>query len=111
MVKETVTDKLVKQEYYLLGKKLDAEYAKHFPHKSATPDLWSRMQHVDDKLTEELSKRPLSRSQITNLGNRAFKALRATMVKVAKTVEQPQFQEQVHIDTGKMKMIPRVEDE
>ena len=102
----TVTDKLCKQAFARLQKELDDEYARRFPYVSATDAFWTRLDHVDRKLTETLKQRPLTRAEIASLGARAFKALRATMLKVAKTITQPQFRECTDAKTGKVRRIP-----
>lgn len=104
-----LTNSLVKLASYQLDKKLEAEYERGFPHIGAPPAFFDRLDLVDTKLTEALAKRPLTRAEITSLGDRAFKSLRTSMLKHAKTITQPKFQELVHIQTGKTRLIPRVD--
>jgi hypothetical protein len=101
-----VTDKLCRRVFVRLAKKLETEYEGHFPYVSAGDAFFDRLNHVEAKLHQALEQRPLTRAEIDSLELRAFKALRATMVKVAKTVTQPQFREAIDLETGKTRLIP-----
>lgn len=105
-MKQTVTDKLVKQAIFLLGRRLEGEYEKHFPHRTAGDEFFDRLTVVETKLSTVLEKRPLTKAEINSLSDRAYKSLRATMVKVAKTVKQPRFVEAINIATGEVRLIP-----
>ena len=102
-----LTNSLVKLAFFQLSKKLEAEYDLSFPHIGAPQAFFDRLDVVDTKLTEAMAKRPLTRAEVNSLGDRAFKALRSSMLKHAATITQPQFQECVDIETGKTRMIPR----
>lgn len=102
----TVTDKLCRRVFTRLAKKLETEYEGHFPYVSAGDEFFDRLSHVEAKLHQALEERPLTRAKIDSLELRAFKSLRATMMKVAKTVTQPQYREATHIMTGKTRLIP-----
>ena len=102
----TVTDKLVKQAKFLLMKKLEEEYERHFPYVTAGDEFFARLGLVEMKLAKALEKRPLTKAEINSLGDRAYKSLRATMLKIAKTVKQPQFVEATNIETGAVRLIP-----
>lgn len=102
----TVTDKLCRRAFVRLAKKLETEYKAHFPHVSAGDAFFDRLTEVELKLHQVLEYRPLTRAKIDSLELRAFKALRATMVTVAKTVAQPQYRECTDIQTGEVRLIP-----
>lgn len=105
MSKVTVTDKLCLQACFLLVKKLEKEYEQNFPNRPATDAFWKRLDEVEAKFMGALGKRPLTKAAINSLGDRAFKALRATMVNVATTVAQPRYREATNVDTGAVRMI------
>lgn len=105
----TVTDKLCRRLFVRLAKKLEDEYEGHFPYVSAGDAFFDRLTKVEGQLHQALEKRPLTRAAIDSMELRAFKALRATMVKVAKTVTQPQFREATNIETGETRLIPEYE--
>ena len=100
----TVTDKLCRRCFTRLAKKLADEYEGHFPYTSAGDAFFDRLTEVELKLHQALEQRPLTQAKIDSLELRAFKALRATMVKVAKTVTQPRVA--TDIETGKTRLIP-----
>jgi len=101
-----VTDKLCRRAFTRLAKKLEGEYEGHFPYVSAGNVFFDRLAHVETKLHQALAKRPITRAEIDSLELRAFKSLRATMVKVAKTVTQPKYREATNIETGETRLIP-----
>lgn len=102
----TVTDKLVKQAKFLLGRRLESEYEKHFPHYTAGNEFFDRLMVVETKLATVLGKRPITKAEINSLADRAYKSLRSTMMKIAKKIKQPQFMEAINIATGEVRLIP-----
>jgi hypothetical protein len=102
----TVTDKLVKQAKFLLGRKLEAEYERHFPYITAGDEFFDRLTVVETKLATVLEKRPITKAEINSMGDRAFKSLRSIMLKIAKTIKQPQFVEATNMETGAVRLIP-----
>lgn len=103
---KTVTDKLVRQACFLLVKKLEGEYERHFPYVTAGDVFFDRLTVVEGKLLGALEKRPITKAEINSLADRAYKSLRSTMVKVAATVVQPKFVEATNIETGAVRLIP-----
>lgn len=102
----TVTDKLVKQAKFLLVRKLEEEYEHHFPYITAGDEFFDRLTLVETKLDTVFEKRPITKAEINSMADRAYKSLRATMMKVAKTVKQPRFRECTDAMTGKVRLIP-----
>lgn len=102
----TVTDKRVKQAVYLFALRVEKEYGQHFPIRTAGDAFFDRLAVVEERLIAALEKRPITKAEINSLADRAFKALRATMLKTAETVKQPRFIEQINLGTGESKMIP-----
>lgn len=88
-----------------LARKLGAEYDRIFPYVSASEEFFDRLRHVDLKLSLMLLKRPITRAEINALGMRAFKSLRASMLKDAKENPQPNYQEATNIETGEERLI------
>ncbi len=103
----SVTDRYVKAAIRRMAKKLENVYEDNFPHLPAGDEFWDRLSDIDTKLTDKLAKRPLARTQIDDLNNRAFKVLQKLLVAHAATIEQPQFRECVHIETGTTRLIPK----
>ena len=102
----TVTDKLVKQAKFLLVRKLEEEYERHFPYITAGDAFFDRLTLVETKLDTVFEKRPITKAEINSMADRAYKSLRATMMKVAKTVKQPKYVEATDIKTGEVRLIP-----
>ncbi len=105
--KKTVTDNRCRQAVRKFTRRLEQEYGRLFPYIPATEELWERLRGIDEKLTKGLARRPLTPAEITSLGERAYKALRHTMLEVAKAIKQPSYQDCVHIETGEVRPWPR----
>lgn len=106
---ETITDKLCRHAQHRLAKRLEVEYEKHFPYVGAGDEFFVYLDKWEARVMERLAKRPLTRAEVNSIEASAFKAIRAKMLAIAPTVEQPQFQECVNIATGETRLIPKVE--
>lgn len=104
----TITDKLCRLAFSRLSDRAAAEYEKLFPHRQSTDDFFAYLERWDAKVSEDLRKRPLTRSEVQIIEEKAFKAIRAKMH--GSQVEQPRMQEAVDITTGKVRLIPRERD-
>lgn len=104
--KKTVTDNRCQQALRKFTRTLEKEYERMFPHIPATEELWERLGGIDEKLTKALARRPLTPAEIRSFGDRAYKALRQTMLKVAKSIKQPRYVDCVHIETRQVRPWP-----
>ena len=101
----SLSDSLVKQACASLARKVEAEYNRVFPYVSASQEFFFTLSRVDIKLTAMWSKRPITRAEINALEMRAFKSLRASMLKDAKENPQPNYQKATNIETGEVRLV------
>lgn len=103
-VKRTVTDKRVDQAIARLAKKIEAEYDKCCAHEPAGDEWFAQLDRAELKVHEMLAKRPISSAEITSIVERAFKALRKTLLAAKR--KQPRYRKATNIETGVERLIP-----